>query len=33
VCSSDLDMDMLESGREMSRISKMPFEYIKKDKK
>lgn len=29
----DEDMDMLESGREMSRISKMPFEYIKKDKK
>lgn len=26
----DDDMDMLESGREMSRISKMPFEYIKK---
>lgn len=29
----DYDFDMLESGREMSRISKMPFEYIKKDKK
>jgi hypothetical protein len=28
----DDDIDMLESGREMSRISKMPFEYIKKDK-
>jgi hypothetical protein len=24
------DMDMLESGREMSRISKMPFEFVEK---
>jgi len=25
------DMDMLQTGREMSRISKMPFEYVRKD--
>jgi hypothetical protein len=29
----DDDIDMLESGREMSRISKMPFEFIQKVKK
>ncbi len=27
------DMDMLETGREMSKISKMPFEYVQKDMK
>ena len=27
----DDDMDMLETGREMSRIAKVPFEYIQKD--
>jgi hypothetical protein len=27
------DMDMLETGREMSKISKMPFEYVQKDLK
>jgi hypothetical protein len=25
------DIDMLEAGREMSKISKMPFEYVQKD--
>ncbi len=25
------DMDMLEAGREMSRISKLPFEFVQKD--
>jgi SiaC family regulatory phosphoprotein/Family of unknown function (DUF6272) len=25
------DMDMLESGREMSRISRLPFEFVQKD--
>jgi hypothetical protein len=27
------DMDMLETGREMSRISKLPFDYVQKDMK
>jgi len=27
------DQDMLETGKEMSRISKMPFEYVQKDLK
>ena len=27
------DMDMLEVGREMSRIARIPFEYIQKDLK
>jgi len=27
------DMDMLEAGREMSRISKLPFEFVQKDMK
>lgn len=29
----DDDMDMLEVGREMSRMAKVPFEYIQKDNK
>ena len=29
----DDDMDMLEVGREMSRMAKVPFEYIQKDLK
>jgi hypothetical protein len=29
----DDDMDMLEVGREMSRMAKLPFEYIRKDMK